>query len=542
VPRRAAILLLVATAAAALLTGCGTPPQVLEISPARGAVDVRSNEVIRIRFDRPMDHRSVADHFGVTPRVQGALSWTSDSELAFEHVPLAPSTQYQVILEPGYRDARGTSNAFRHSWTFRTEAPPTLSDSAPGAGDRAVDPASYISLTFSRAMDADTLAGAIGLVPPVPFAVNQDPGDPRHVVLAPQSLLLPRTGYQVSIGQQARDQDGNRLGGAATVSFTTGDVRPLRHWVSFIAESSSGSGSAGVGLWAVDDNRVPRQLIGGSVGAFSWSPDGTHLLLRNGDGTWSDQPLGGAPVKLPISGHWADFLAPGHGYAFLDQGTLGVLQPDGTRSTVATGVTEAAVAPGGERIAFVTRDPSGPERATEIDAYDTDLRARFRLQAEPELIDGLSWSSDSQSLAYRLGATDPAHRAIRVRSLHDGTTTTVATGDVSAPIWEADRQHVAFTATVPVAGGAVSKAFRFAVGDGVRHVVSAAAGLPSSQGVDVDQLSPSPDGHQLAFVSTAGGRQGVWTMNVDGTGLTQLTDPDPNRFAYSARDVAWTPS
>jgi hypothetical protein len=540
VPRRAAVLLLLATAAAALLTGCGTPPQVLEITPARGAVDVHSNEVIRIRFDRPMDHRSVADHFTVTPRVQGALTWTSDSELAFEHVPLVPSTQYQVVLEPGYRDTQGGTNAFRHSWTFRTETPPTLADSTPGPGDRSVDPASYISLTFSRAMDADTLAGAIDLVPTAPFAVHQDPSDPRHVVLAPQSLLLARTGYQVTIDQEARDQDGNRLGAAATMSFSTGDVRPLRHWVSFIAESPSGS--AGVGLWAVDDNRVPRQLIGGAVGAFSWSADGTHLLLRNGDGTWSDQPLDGVPVKLPISGAWADFLAPGHGYAFLDQGTLGILQPDGTRLTVATGVTEAAVAPGGERIAFVTHDPSGSERAAEIDAYDADLRARYRLQAEPEQIDGLSWSSDSQSVAYRLGATDPAHREIRVRSLHDGTATTVATGDVSAPIWEADRQHVAFTAIVPVTGGSVSKAFRFAVGDGVRHVVSAAAGLPSGQGMDVDQLSPSPDGHQLAFVSTAGGRQGVWTMNVDGTGLTQLTDPDPNRFAYSVRDVAWTPS
>jgi len=127
-----------------------------------------------------------------------------------------------------------------------------------------------------------------------------------------------------------------------------------------------------------------------------------------------------------------------------------------------------------------------------------------------------------------------------VRSLHDGTTTTVATGDVSTPVWEADRQHVAFTAAVPSAGGMVSKAFRFAVSDGARHVLSAAAGMPSGPGVEVEQLSPSPDGHQLAFVSTAGGQRGVWTMNVDGTGLTQLTDPD--RSSYSCSDVAWTPS
>jgi Bacterial Ig-like domain len=540
VPRRAALVLVLAVAVPALLAGCGSPPQVLEISPARGAVDVRSSDVIQVRFDRPMDRRSVGDHFVMSPRVQGALTWTSSSELAFEHVPLNPGTQYQVILEPGYRDAQGTSNSFRHSWTFKTEAAPTLADSAPGGGDRGVDPAAYISLTFSRAMDAGTLAGAIGLSPSAPFAIHQDAGEPRRVVLAPQSLLQARTTYQVTIGQEARDVDGNRLATSSTVSFSTGDVRPLRHWISFIAESSPGSG--GVGVWAVDDNRVPRQLIGSPVSAFSWSEDGTHLLLRGSDGEWSDQALGGAPVRLPVTGGWADFLAPGLGYAFLDQGALQILRPDGVRATVTTGVTQAAVAPGGERIAFVTHDATAAERATEIDAYDANLRARYRLQTEADAIDGLSWSADGQSLAYRLAAADPAHRQIRVRSLHDGTNTAVATGDVSAPIWEADRQHVTFIAAVPAAGGTVTKAFRFAVGDGSRHVLSAAAGMPAGQGVQVDEVSPSPDGHQLAFVSTTAGRQGVWTMNVDGTGLTPLTDPDPTRFSYSCRGVAWTPS
>lgn len=539
-PRPAALLIVLVAAVSWLLAGCASPPQVLEISPARGAVDVRSSEVIRVRFDRSMDRRSVAEHFAVSPRIQGALRWTSDSELTFEHVPLDPSTQYQVILEPGYRDAQGAANSFRHSWTFRTEAAPTLADSAPGRGDQGVDPAAYISLTFSRPMDTGTLTGAIALSPSAPFAIHQDAADPRHVVLAPQSLLQARTAYQVIIGPEARDVDGNRLASGAAVSFATGDVRPLRHWISFIAETTSGSGGAGV--WAVDDNRVPRQLIGSPVSAFSWSEDGTHLLLRGADGAWSDQALGGTPVKLPITGAWADFLAPGLGYAYLDQGALQILRLDGVRATVATGVTQAAVAPGGERIAFVTHDASGAERATEIDAYDANLRARYRLQTEPDTIDGLSWSSDGQSLAYRLVAADPARRQIRVRSLHDGTTTTVATGDVSAPVWEADRQHVTFIATVAATSGTVTKAFRFAVGDGSRHVLTAAAGMPAAQGMEVDEVSPSPDGHQLAFVSTTGDRQGVWTMNVDGTGLTPLTGTDPAGFSYSCRGVAWTPS
>ena len=539
-PRRAAITAIVATAAAALLVACGSPPQVLEITPQRGAVDVRSSEVVRVRFDRAMDRRSVADHFTVTPGIQGALTWTNDHELAFEHVPFSPSTRYEVVLEAGYRDTQGSANSLRHSWTFQTEAAPALTGSAPGPGDRDVDPASYISLTFSRAMDPGTLAGAITLTPSAPFAIQQDGGDPHRVILAPRSLLAPRTTYQVAVAQDARDVDGNRLGAGARVSFNTGGVRPLRHWVSFIAESSPGGG--GVGLWVVDDNRLPRQLVSSPVSAFNWSDDGSHLLLRSPAGVWSDQPLDGAPVTLPVSGQWADFLAPGRGYAFLDGSTLLVLEPDGSRITVATGVTEAAVAPGGERLAFATHDPSAPERSSEIDAFDTNLRTRYRLLTEQEPVDGLSWSSDGQSLAYRLGAADPTRRQIEVRSLRDGATITVATGDVSAPVWEADRQHVVFTASVATAGGTVSKAFRLGVSDGSRHVLSASTGMPSSQDVPVDDLSPSPDGHQLAFVSSAAGRPGVWTMNADGTGLAQLTDPDPNRFDYWCRDIAWTPS
>lgn len=539
--RRGWAALVVPLATAAMLAAaCGSPPQVLEITPQRGAGDVRSSEVIRVRFDRPMDRRSVADRFHVQPRVQGALTWTNDYELEFEHVPLNPSSRYRVVLEPGYRDAQGNANSLRHSWTFRTEAAPALAGSTPGAGDHGVDPAAYISLSFNREMDMGTLTAAISLTPSAPFVIHTDPSDPRRVVLAPQSLLESRTSYQVAVGQDARDVDGNRLGAAVAVSFSTGDFRPLRHWISFIAESSPASG--GGGLWIVDDNRLPRRLINDAVSSFTWSADGSHLLLRGPEGSWSDQSLDGVSTPLHITGDWAGFLAPGKGYAFLDRGTLQLLEADGKRVTVATGVTEAAVAPGGARLAFAVRGASGAERTTEIDGYDTDLHARYRLQTEAGVVDGLAWSPDSQGLAYRLDASGAAQRQIRVRSLRDGSTVTVVTGDVSRPQWQADRQHVVVTAALPTSGGTMTKAFRFAVGDGARHTLNVAAGMPSGPGVQVDQLSPSPDGHQLAFVSSAGGRAGIWTMNADGTGASQLTQPNPDSFPYSCRDVAWTPS
>jgi Tol biopolymer transport system component len=65
--------------------------------------------------------------------------------------------------------------------------------------------------------------------------------------------------------------------------------------------------------------------------------------------------------------------------------------------------------------------------------------------------------------------------------------------------------------------------------------------MPAGQDVRVGSLSPSPDGHQVAFAPDGDGRAGVWEMNADGTGLTQLTDPDPGRFPYSVMGVTWTP-
>ena len=536
--RRAVLALMLAAGALALASACGGVPQVLEISPQRGAVDVRSSEPVRVRFDRQMDTASVAARFHVSPSVPGTVHWSGGEELTFEHGTFSPSTQYQVVLDAGYRDAHGATMTLRHAWSFRTEPPPLLAGASPGEGDGNVDPAAYIVLSFSREMDLDSLRRSISVSPGAAFAIRTDATDPRRVVLAPETLLDARQTYNVAVTHDARDVDGDRLGVGRLVSFTTGDFRPLKHWVGFIGEPSPGAG--GDGVWIVNENRFPRRLITAPVSAFSWSPDGSRLLLRSPTGAWTDQALDGPAQPLSISADWADYLAPGRGYAFLEHGRLQVLQPDGQVVPVATGVTTAAVAPGGGRLAYVTGDPTTAERAFEIRGYDVELRTRFPLGTEPAAIDGLAWSADGMGLAYRIDPGDPSRRQVKVRSLRDGGAVTVATGPVSAPVWQADRRHVFVTA--PAGAGTLPKAFRFAVDDSSTKTFTAAQGLPGDQGVPVTALSLSADGHQLAFISDTNGLPGVWSMNADGTGVTSLTDYDPVRFPYSCRAVDWTPA
>jgi hypothetical protein len=538
-PTLAALALL--GSSAPLLTGCASPPQILEISPLQGATGVPSNRPIWIRFDRAMDRASVAGRFHLEPFIGGSIHWNNSHQMRFDHAPLKPSTKYQVVLRPGYRDAQGEANTLRHSWIFSTEGPPELAGSSPSDGEHAVDTAAYIALTFDREMDTATLPQALSISPSTRFTLERDPADALRMIVVPEALLEPNQEYSVTLTTRARDVDGNRLGTGRAVTFMTGPQHGLQHWIGFIAQRSAGGGSGGSpGVWIVDENRFPRVLVQAAVSWFTWSVDGQRLLLRTSSGAWSDESLKGTSTPLPFHGSWAGYLAGGRGYAYLDGADLYTMAPSGTTTSVMSGVTDAVVDPGGTRIAFTV----GAGGGAEIHAYDVGLKTDYRLQSEPRPIDALAWSPDGLSLAYRVGGSSPTKQQIRVRLLHDGgSAVTVATGDVGAPVWQADSRHVFFTAVVRASSRETSRLFRFAAGQPPPSSLTAAAGMPASSSVSVGDLSPSPDGRQVAFVSAANGAAPeVWLMNADGTGLTQLTAFQPDQFPYQCDEVAWTPT
>ncbi len=517
-------------------TGCGTPPQIVVIAPERKAIDVRSLEPVRISFDRAMDQQSVATRFHVEPSVRGRLVWEGDRVLSFEHDAFRAATTYRISLDGGYSDRLGRSNGLRHGWAFQTEAAPVLTGSSPAAGEANVDPAAYLGISFSRPMDLTSLARAVSLSPDVRFSLRADPADARRVVVAPESLLEPNRQYTVAVTRDAGDVDGNPLRAGTVLGFSTGGLRSLHHWVTFAAQEAPGSVPSGI--WIVDENRFPRQLVGASVSAYSWSPDGTRLLIRRPDGSWADQPVGELALTLPFRADWAGFLRGG-GYVYRDGGALRMLGRDGQMETIATGVGEAVVAPGGSRIAFTRSGPGGEE----IRAYDVDLHTQYRIQAEARAADGLAWAPDGLALAYRLRNPDPVRSQLRVRSLHgSGPTTTAAIGDVSTPTWQGDSVHLIFNATVGTAAGPLARVFRVPATAAAPEALSPAAGLPTAGGLDVLAVAPSPDGHQIAFLALAGGRSAVWLMNADGTGLNQLTSFDPAVFPYSCAQLGWTPT
>lgn len=528
--------LLVAAALAALaavpLAACGgQPAQIVDYAPQRGSVDVSTATPIRITFDHDVDRASVESRLRLSPATFGNVRWLNGHQLVYEHSTLRTNTTYQVVLEAGYRDLAGNTYTLRHHWSFVTEGPPSLSGSTPAPGDRDIDPAAYLLLDFTRAMNPATLRSALTLNPDVPFDVRVDPTNSLRVIIAPSQLLAPSTSYQLSVSTAALDVDGNQLDRFGSVTFSTGPPRPLHGWITFATTAPSGLPG---GLWIVDESGFPRAIFDRTgVSAFSWSPAGDSVLLEAEDGTWWNFAPGTTAVELNFNATWAAALAPGMGYVYLDQAeVLHRQSADGTETVIARNVGEVSVSPNGARVLFIL----GPSNPKDIWGYDVGLRATYLLGTDNAPVFAATWAPAGNRIAYL--RRDPSTVSLRVRNLGAaGGTTTVATGDLGPPQWLSDSTHLVVAAAVSFPKGQVHKAFVLNAASPV-STLTPASGLPSDPNVDVGSPMPSPDGRQIAFLNDGQ----VWLMNADGTRPMPLTKEDPESFPYSCRAVAWTRS
>ena len=512
------------------LVACGqSPPQIVDYAPLRGAVDVSTAAPIHITFDHDVNMASVESRLHLVPATNGTVHWVSSRQLTYEHPTLTPSTTYQVVLEGGYADVAGNTYVLRHHWSFVTEGSPSLAASTPLNGEGGVDPVAYLTLSFTREMNAASLPGAITITPTAPFSVRTDPADGRRAIIAPAALLEPSATYTISVSTAAVDADGNQLDRDQSIVFNTGAIRPLRHWVAFTTQgSANGQGS----LWIVNESGFPRQLFGSAgVQSFSWSPEGDRILVEGDHESWSVFTPGQDPLQLGFRGPWAAALASGMGYAYIDdKGDLHRLSAAGSDVVIAGAVAQAAVAPGGARLAFIDVGA----QSSVIWGYDVGLNAQYQLAQEAAPIADLAWAPAGNRIGYL--RQDIGTMSLRVRNLTGAAeTVTVASGDLGSPAWLPDSTHIVFAAATATASGAVHKAFVVNV-IAPPAALTPALGLPSDPTIDVANPVPSPDGHQLAFVSA----DQVWLMNGDGTRPTPLTRFDSESFPYSCRMAAWT--
>ncbi|MBU4310896.1 Ig-like domain-containing protein, partial [bacterium] len=83
------------------------PPEIISISPSKGAQEVKTDTLIRITFSKEMDKKSVEDNFAIEPQVKGKFSWQEKTLIFHLERDFIPSTTYTISLGALVKDAQG---------------------------------------------------------------------------------------------------------------------------------------------------------------------------------------------------------------------------------------------------------------------------------------------------------------------------------------------------------------------------------------------------------------------------------------------------
>ena len=262
-----------------------------------------------------------------------------------------------------------------------------------------------------------------------------------------------------------------------------------------------------------------------NLGPAGWSPDGNKIVFEGWDDT--DPSRTGVHVSegFPLSGAAPVQItqAPVHDIPF-------EWSPDGTRLLLIQVTRCGEVDCNGGDLYVVNSDGSGLTRL--------NPEGTFVSCCGPA-----SWSPDGTQVAFGApilddaGAADFTTSAVYVAEA-DGSGVEAITEPgafTEAAEWSPDGDWIVFNKKSGPIGVKGSDLYLIHPdGSGLKAITTAGSAGKSDQGGAVW----SPDGTRLLFTSIPGGPdqgQDLWIVDVDGTGLTQLTDTPAQVFGYSWR-------
>jgi Tol biopolymer transport system component len=258
--------------------------------------------------------------------------------------------------------------------------------------------------------------------------------------------------------------------------------------------------------------RVPCWELEG----VAWSPDGRSVA-------YGGESLGG---DASYNGLWVLDVASGKSHR--------IRRANGAE----LGWYNVTWSPDGRRIAYVSYDRRRRARGSEILIVDADGSNRTRLETGALTSTAWpSWSPDGTRIAYAANVhisrvVGHEHGAVYVSRL-DGTRRVQIATYGTAPSWSPDGRTIAYLT------GCGTPPFKATELSGIRLATPTGRPVAPTRPEDCSTLGVagapawSPDGGTIAMAT----RQGVFTMNANGTHLRLLTRTAPT--SYATYTLSW---
>ncbi|HUQ17991.1 MAG TPA: Ig-like domain-containing protein [Gemmatimonadaceae bacterium] len=237
-----------------------TGPKIVQISPFSNQTGVSTGATVVVTFNEPIDAQTVNTttfSLKVTAtgaNIPGTVTFNPTTLVAeFKPTSALPSgTSITATVTAGVKDLAGNplqlTAGSPGTWTFTTrdETAPTVLGFTPANGQVGVGTNPPITVTFSEAMDQNTIntstitlrvtsTGAL-----VPGAVTYNAT--THVAtFTPNAPLAVPVNYTIGVSTGVKDLAGNALAVAASSSFTTADLS-----APTVTSTSPASGAANV--------------------------------------------------------------------------------------------------------------------------------------------------------------------------------------------------------------------------------------------------------------------------------------------------------
>jgi hypothetical protein len=229
----------------------GGVPTVISTDPVNGATNVALNKIITATFSTIMDPLTINPSSFLLKQgatvITGIVSYSGSTASFTPTVPLSASTVYTASITTAAKDLAGNPLATTYTWSFTTNASPTVVSTDPANGATGVALNKIITANFNMLMDPTTINGTSFLVKQGATTIF---GTVTYsgvtATFTPAIAFSQNAVYTATITTSAKSASGNALANNYVWSFTTMSTSPPPPILGTMATFGAFGGNAGI--------------------------------------------------------------------------------------------------------------------------------------------------------------------------------------------------------------------------------------------------------------------------------------------------------